>query len=182
MPNPELVRVMDYILNRCDEQAIDAVAAAVVRRRRELAMFGGANLPDAKKTARDISARINAGASIEGMRETVRDMAVRIIRREAPELTDGQVAELTDAWIPGGGRELPAELLLEMVDQFVSFSSGSMSAAEDKKLRDELGAWPERYWKAFPGAVKLIVKDYLNGEINEKAYRSKVAAALSFEE
>ncbi|MDR2663713.1 MAG: hypothetical protein LBC31_12025 [Treponema sp.] len=183
MSNPELVRVMDYILNRCDEQAIDAVAAAVVRRRRELAMFGGAaNLPDAKKTARDLSGRINAGASIEGMRETVRDMAVRIIRREAPELTDEQIAELTDAWIPRGGRELPAELLLEMVDQFVGFSTGSMSAAEDKKLRDEMGAWPERYWKAFPGAVKMIVKDYLNGEINEKAYRSKVAAALSFGE
>jgi hypothetical protein len=172
---------MDYILNRCDEQAIEAVAAAVVRRRRELAMFGGAaNLPDAKKMARDLSAQINAGASIEGMRETVRNMAVRIIRREAPELTDEQVAELTNAWIPGGGRELPAELLLEMVDQFVSFSTGSMGAAEDKKLRDEMGAWPDRYWKAFPGAVKLIVKDYLNGEINEKTYRSKVAAALSF--
>jgi hypothetical protein len=182
MANSELVRVMDFILNRCDEQAIDAVAAAVVRRRKELSMFGGAaNLPDTKKMARELSGQINAGASIEGLRETVRDMAVRIIRREAPELTDEQIAELTTAWIPGGGGELPAELLLEMIDQFVSFSAGSMSAAEDKKLRSEMGAWPERYWKAFPGAVKLIVKDYLNGGINEKAYRSKIAAALSFE-
>ena len=185
MAESELVRVMDYILNRCDEKAIEAVSAAVVRRRRELSMFGSAAaMPDPKKMAQEISGQINMGASIEGMRETVRNMAVRMIRQEAPELTDEQVAELTAAWIPdrtsgAGNASLPSEMLLEMVDQFVSFSSGAMSAADDKKLRQELGTWPERYWKAFPEVVKIIVKDYLNGEINNKTYRSKIAAALS---
>jgi hypothetical protein len=187
MANPELVRVMDYILNRCDEKAIDAVAAAVVRRRRELAMFGGnANLPDTKKMARELSGQINAAANIDGLRETVRNMAVRIIRREAPELTEEQIAVLTAAWIPGRTASHapgpPPDMLLEMADQFVSFSTGSMSETEDKKLRNEMGAWPERYWKAFPEVIRLIVRDYLDGEINEKAYRSKIAAALSFEE
>jgi hypothetical protein len=144
-------------------------------------------MPDPKQMARDISRQINTGASIEGMRETVRNMAVRIIRQEAPELNDEQIAELTAAWIPGGsapgvqGNTVPPEMLLEMIDQFVSFSSGSMSTADDKRLRKELGTWPERYWKSFPDVVRLIIKDYLNGETNEKAYRSKIAAALSFE-
>jgi hypothetical protein len=186
MANSELVRVMDYILNRCDTKSIEAVAAAVVRRRRELEMFGDASMPDPKQMARDISGQINMGASIDGMRETIRNMAVRIIRQEAPELTDAQIAELTAAWIPssrpGGSAAsgLPPDVLLEMIDQFVSFSSGQMSAADDKKLRKEMGAWPERFWKAFPEVVKLIIKDYLNGEIGEKTYRSKIAAALSF--
>jgi len=185
--NPELVRAMDYILNRCDEKSIDAVAAAVVRRRRELAMFGGAaNLPDPKKMAREVSGQINMGASIEGMRETVRNMAVKMLRQEAPELTDEQIASLTAAWIPDKssqpGSDLPQDMLLEMIDQFVAFSTGSMAKAEENKLRSEMGAWPERYWKAFPDVIKLIVKDYLNGEINEKIYRSKIATALSFEE
>jgi hypothetical protein len=174
---------MDYILNRCDEKSIDAVAAAVVRRRRDLTAFGGAaNLPDPKKMARELSEQINTGASMNGLRETVRDMAVKIIRQEAPELNEEQIAGLTSAWIPDrssrSSGELPPDMLLEMVDQFVSFSTGSMSNAEDNKLRQEMGAWPERYWKAFPEVVKLIVKDYLDGEINEKAYRSKIAAAL----
>jgi hypothetical protein len=192
MANPELVRVMDYILNRCDEQAIEAVAAAVVRRRRELAMFGGAaNLPDPKKMARELSGQINMGASLEGLRETVRNMAVRIIRQEAPELGDEQIAQLTAAWVPEGGpsarashegSDMPPGMLLEMADQFVRFSSGVMPQGEDRQLRAELGAWPERYWKAFPGVVKIIIKDYLDGEINEKAYRSKIAAALSLGE
>jgi hypothetical protein len=71
---------------------------------------------------------------------------------------------------------------MEMTDQFVRFSTGAMAEDEDKKLRGDLGAWPDRYWKAFPGVIKIIVKDYLNGEYNEKAYRAKLAAALSFNE
>ncbi|MCL1928108.1 MAG: hypothetical protein FWG07_04885 [Treponema sp.] len=183
MANSELVRVMDYILNRCDRKSIEAVAAAVVRRRRELDMFGD-SMPDPKKMARELSGQINAGASIEGMRETVRNMAVRIIRQEAPELTDEQIAELTAAWIPNRtanpSGSVPPEMLLEMVDQFISFSTGQMSKADDIKLRNEIGAWTERYWKVFPEVIKIIIKDYLNGEITEKAYRSKIAAALSF--
>ena len=187
MANPELVRVMDYILNRCDEKSIEAVAAAVVRRRRDLAAFGS-NMPDPKKMARELSGQINIGASIDGMRETIRNMAVRIIRQEAPELNDEQIAELTAAWIPGSAgsssdsqqSNVPPDMLLEMIDQFVSFSSGTMSQAEDNKLRNELGTWPERYWNSFPKVIQLIIKDYLNGEINEKTYRSKIVTALSF--
>lgn len=184
MANSELVRTMDYILNRCDRKSIEAVSAAVVRRRRDLDLFGD-SMPDPKQMARDISGQINMGASIDGMRETIRNMAVRIIRQEAQELSDEQVAELTAAWIPGSHHEetgsggLPQEMLLEMIDQFVRFSSGQMSEADNRKLRKELGAWPERYWKAFPEVTKIIIKDYLNGEINEKIYRSKIAAALS---
>jgi hypothetical protein len=172
---------MDYILNRCDEKSIDAVAAAVVRRRRELAMFGGtANLPDPKKMAREVSGQINVGASIDGLRETVRNMALRIIRQEAPELSEDQIAELAATWIPGGSKDraLPPDLIREMADQFVSFSTRRMSAAEEQRLRKEMGDWPQRYWKALPGVVRLLITDYLNGEIGEKEYLSKLDSAL----
>ncbi|MDR0448009.1 MAG: hypothetical protein LBH07_05015 [Treponema sp.] len=181
MANKELVDVIDYILNRCDEKSIDAVAAAVVRRRKELTMFGG-NFPDPKEMAKEISGQINPGASLEGMRETVRNMAVRIIRQEAPELNDKQIAELTAAWIPDRSEgTIPSNVLLEMIDQFVRYSSGRMQKADDNKLRAELGDWPQRYWKVFPEIVKIIIKEYLNGEIDKKAYLSKIAAALSIE-
>ena len=184
MANQELVRVMDYILNRCDRKSIEAIAAAVVRRRRELEMFGD-SIPDPRKMAHDLSSQINMGASLDGMRETVRNMAVRIIRQEAPELSDAQIAELTAAWIPDRSSapvgNVPSEMLLEMIDQFVSFSTGQMSAEDDKKLRKEMGVWTERYWKAFPEVIKMIIKDYLNGEMPEKSYRAKIAAALSFD-
>jgi hypothetical protein len=189
MPNPELVKVLDYILNRCDEAAIEAVAAAVVRRRRDLALFGGTqNLPDPGRMARELSSQVNIGASIDGLRDSIRSMAVRIIKQEAPELTDAQIDELSRAWIPepsrGGGsaEKLPRELLLSMIDQFVVFSQGRMSKAEDAELRNEMGSWPERYWKAFPPVVRLIITDYVKGETGEKEFRSKLETAVNIAE
>jgi hypothetical protein len=108
-------------------------------------------------------------------------MAVRIIRQEAPELSDAQVDELTRAWIPGGGEgtRLPSDMLESMIDQFVSFSQGTMSKTEEKGLRNELDAWPDRYWKAFPQVVRLVIRDYLKGEMGEKEFKSKISAALA---
>jgi hypothetical protein len=183
MADPELVRVMDYILNRCDEGAIEAVAAAVVRRRRDLALFGGmGRIPDPAAAARAVLSQVNIGASLEGVRETVRSMAAGIIRREAPAMPEEEVAALTRAWVPGpeeAGPALPPELLASMVDQFVTFSQGRMGREEDQDLRAELGAWPERYWKAFPPVVRLIVTDYLKNDVSEGEFRSRLETALA---
>jgi hypothetical protein len=189
MADPELVRVLDYILNRSDEASIEAVAAAVVRRRRDLSLFGSQKIPDPRKWAREFSSGVNAGIGMEGLKETVRSMAVRIIQREAPELTEEQIDQLTRAWIPqsqtGGGDEADArsaaspDLLSAMVDQFVSFSQGRMSKAEDSGLRAEMGAWPERYWKLFPPVIKLIINDYLKGDIKAEEFHTKIETALA---
>jgi hypothetical protein len=191
MPNPELIQTLDYIMNRCDEAAIEAVAAAVLRRRRELAMFGGVlNLPDPHKTARNLSASLDISGAIKGLRQSVRDMALRIIKQEAPELSDEQVKELGDAWIPeepgegppGKGRgALPEDLLRSMIDQFVAFSWGNMEKGEDQGLRAELGPWPQRYWKAFPPVIRRFITDYLKGEIGEKDFRAKIDTAHSMD-
>ena len=186
---------MDYILNRCDRKSIEAVAAAVVRRRRELDLFGD-SMPDPRQMARDVSSQINMGASIEGMRETIRNMAVRIIRQEAPELTDDQIDELTRAWIPSeiGGRKsagklnnknsqettggVPRNLLASMIDQFISFSLGQMEEEEDQALRREMGPWPDKYWKSFPQVIRLLISDYLKGEISESDFNIRIELAL----
>jgi hypothetical protein len=186
--NPELAQTLDYILNRCNEDAVEIVAAAVLRRRRDLTMFGGVlNLPDPRKTAQELSTRVDIGGTIRGLKKSVRDMALRIIKQEAPELSGEQIQELTDAWIPespaGGPRRsgpaLPEDLLRSMISQFTAFSQGTMEQGEDQGLRAELGPWPERYWKAFPPVIRLFITDYLKGEIGEKDFLSKIDAALS---
>jgi hypothetical protein len=194
MANPELIRVMDYILNRCDEKDIEAVAAAVVRRRRDLTMFGGAQkLPDPRKMAQDLSAQINIGANIDGLKDTIRNMAVRIIRQEAPELTDSQVDELTRAWVPakknagaensggeaGGNKQLPPDVLESMIDQFTAYSQGRMPAGEDANLRTEIGSWPERYWNAFPPVIRSLISDFLKGELPEEEFNAKIKTACA---
>jgi hypothetical protein len=189
MANPELIRTLDFILNRCDEVSIDAVAEAVVRRRRELTMFGSKEkLPDPRRMAQELSEQINTGAGIEGLRQTIRDMAVRIIKQQAPELDDKQIAVLTSAWIGGAKPEasetpvpdLPPDLLFVMVSQFVKYSLGRMSESEEKRLRSEIDSWPERYWKAFPELIQLIVKDFVEGETTEDEFNNKLQNALAF--
>jgi len=189
MANPELVQALDYILNRSDEASIEVLAAAVVRRRRDIGMFGGVvNMPNPRRMAKELSSQINTsiGGGVEDLRKSIREMAIRIIRQEAPELSDEQIAALSSEWIPETGSnnsgpsssKMPRDMLASMIDQFVSFSRGTMKSTEDKQLRNELGSWPERYWKAFPPVVRSIISEYLKDQISEKEFNSKIGIAL----
>jgi len=193
MSNQELARTLDYILNRCNERDIEAVAAAVVRRRRDIALFGSMPVaPDPGSLAKEITAQLNIDGNIENLKESIRDYAIRIIRQQAPELTDKQVEELTGAWIPdkaSGARRgkkqaghfddsVPRDLLASMVDQFVSYSLGRMEEEEDNALRREMGPWPDKYWNAFPQVIRLLVKDFLKGEMDETDFNTRMGLAL----
>jgi len=191
MPREELVQTLDYILNRCNERDIEAIAAAVIRRRKDIAMFGSMPVaPNPRAMAEELSSQLNIEGSIEGLKTSVRDYVIRIIRQQAPELTDRQIEELTRAWVPenssgagkGGddsaGRSVPKKALASMVGQFVAFSLGRMEEEEDKALRGEMGPWPDKYWKAFPQVVRLLITDFLKGEINEQDFNTRLGLAL----
>ena len=186
MAKEELVRTLDFILNRCNEQEIEAVAAAIIRRRREIAMFGSMPVaPDARSMAKELSSQLNIEGSIEGLKNSVRDFAIRTIKQEAPELTEDQIEQLTSAWIPDinkpekeSGNSIPQNVLASMIDQFVSFSMGRMDEEEDHALRGEMGAWPDKYWKAFPQVIRLLLSDYIKGEINENDFNTRLGLAL----
>ena len=184
MADPELVSTLDYILNRCDEKSIEAVATAVVRRKKELAMFGSiSTLPNPGRLAKELSSQFNLDGVIDGLQRNIRDYAIRIIRQEAPELTDDQINELAGTWIPENKNQnenngIPQSVLISMIDQFISFSLGRMEKEEDHALRKEMGAWPDKYWKSFPNQIRLIITDYLKGKIEEKDFNTRISLAL----
>jgi len=187
------VRTLDYILNRCNERDIEAVSAAVIRRRRDIALFGSMPVaPDPGGMAKEITAQLNIEGNIEGVKNGIRDYAIRIIKQQAPELTDKQIEELTRSWIPektsgaksmekqksGFDESIPRNILTSMVDQFVSFSLGRMEEEEDNALRREMGPWPDKYWNAFPNVVRLLLKDFLKGEMDETDFNTRMGLAL----
>jgi hypothetical protein len=188
MASRELAQTLDYILNRCNERDIEAVAEAVVRRRRDIAMFGSVpEIPDPRRLAEEISSQLDIEGSIESLKNSVRDYAIRTIRQQAPELTDKQIEELTAAWIPGEqssgeytfrDQSIPRDLLTSMIDQFVSFSLGRMEEKEDHALRKDIGPWPDRYWKAFPSVIRSLITDFLKGEMSEADFNTRVGLAL----
>ena len=120
---------------------------------------------------------------MEGMRKSVREMMVRILKEHAPELNKKQINELCDAWLPDGvknsaGASLPNDVLLSMIEQFISFSRGEMNEQVDKNLREQMGAWPSRYWDAFPPVIRRIVTDFLKDKITDKEFKQKIVIAL----
>jgi hypothetical protein len=70
-------------------------------------------------------------------------------------------------------------MLESMVGQFVAYSLGRMPRAEDQNLRDEMGAWPERYWNAFPPVVRALITDLVKGKITESEFNGKVKTAFA---
>ncbi len=99
---PELMAVLDYVLNRCTLREIDALEAAVERRRRDLSAQSGVISLDPARAARSMSATVqkSINESMDSIRGTFRQFAVDTIRKEAPELSDEQMAALVDSWIP----------------------------------------------------------------------------------
>jgi hypothetical protein len=187
MADPGLLQALNYILNRSNEASIEALAEAVVRRRRDLTVFNSiGNIPDPQKMAEEITQKINTGlgSGIEGMRRSVQEMIIKILKEHAPELNEKQINELCQAWLPDHGIEakkegaLPGDVLLSMIEQFVSFSNGEMKESVDKNLREEMGAWPQRYWNAFPPVVRQIITDYLKDKISSKDFKSRIVIAL----
>jgi hypothetical protein len=142
--------------------------------------------------AKERTAQGKIDGNIGGRKKSIRDYAIRIIRQQAPELTDEQIEDLTRAWIPekasgarsgrkraGGLNEsVPRDLMASMVDQFVSFSLGRMEEEEDNALRREMGAWPDKYWNAFPQVIRLLIKDFLKGEMDETDFNMRMGLAL----
>lgn len=188
MADPGLLKALDYILNQSNEISLDALTEAVVRRRRELTIFNAVgNIPDPQRMAKEITEKINTGigGGIESMKKSVQDMIIKLLKEHAPELTEDQINELCQAWLPDragtkkdSSGNLPPDVCLSMIEQFVSFSCGEMKESVDKNLREEIGAWPQRYWNTFPPVVRSIITDYLKNKITEKDYKSRIVIAL----
>jgi hypothetical protein len=140
-------------------------------------------MPDPTRWAHQAASDLSGGSGLAGIRDTVRSMAVRILRREAPELTEAQLEELLAAWVPdpsGPQAEsgLSPQVLAAMIDQFIAYSQGTLVEAEEAELRRSMADWPERYWRAFPALVRSLLTAYLRENMTEKEFRSKLRAAL----
>jgi hypothetical protein len=190
---------LDYILNRANVREIDAFAAAIERRQGQINGVINGSMPftpeeAAKKMSESIYASIDA--SMDGVRHTFRDYAADILQKEAPELSKEQIIGLVDSWIPqssgvrgknrraslvknGSVQGIPADLLYEMVIQFVSYSLGEMSVETQRSLTAAMHNWTESYWRRFPTGIKQEIKAFLNGETTSGEFQGHLCEMLS---
>ena len=75
MQRDEFMAVLDFILNKCDVRQIDAIEAAVIRRKKNLGSLSGLTSSDPSKMASEMTASINKSiaSSIDGMTDSIRD-------------------------------------------------------------------------------------------------------------
>jgi hypothetical protein len=189
MSRKELESVLDYILNRAEEAEFEVIRKAIERRiadRRSFARVGGIGpLGSAKKMARDIQEQV--GFSLDSVRGTVREFVADIIRKNAPEVTEEQLAELLEAYVPDPTKtparakpvsRVPPEAMLGMVNQFVEYSEGRMPPSKQRELWETMPRWQDEYWAAFPAEVKALVKGYLESRIDGDTFGAALLSVL----
>lgn len=176
MSEKKLHAVIDFILNQADEREIEAISASLKRRQEDIKFPGPQNIG---KMAQNMASSINrqVESSVGQVHDIVKGAVADIIRKEAPELSEKQVEQLLQAWIPGEGeqqtspgRVLPGDVLLTMIKQFVKYSTGSMSVAEQSSLAEAITDWPKKYWENFPGKIQELLSKFLKGQMDSDAF------------
>jgi len=178
MERDELFRLVDAILNKTSEADMEVIQEAIKRReQRSDSDRPGSISPEriAMQASQQISNQMSYSRdSIRGM---VQKFAADIIRQNAPELSEDQIHELLDEWVPDPetqqqkeekGRQLPGDVLITMARQFISFAEGKMPPSEQAKLREEISDWHNSYWEWFPKSVREAIALYLKGIIEEE--------------
>ena len=184
MSEGKLHAVIDYILNQADEREIEAISASIKRRKADLKLPGTHNIG---KMAQNMSSNINkqVESSVGQVRDIVKGAVADIIRKEAPELSEEQVKQLLQAWIPAEGEQhnipstgLPGDVMLTMIKQFIKYSTGSMSVAEQNSLAEAITDWPKKYWEKFPGKIQELLSRFLKGQMDSDDFWNSVQTQI----
>lgn len=180
MSEKKLHAVIDFILNQADEREIEAISASIKRRQSDSELPGTHNIG---KMAQNMASSINkqVESSVGQVRDIVKGAVADIIRKEAPELSEEQVEQLLKAWIPAEGEQhnttstgLPGDVMLTMIKQFIKYSTGSMSVAEQNSLAEAITDWPKKYWEKFPGKIQELLSKFLKGQMDSDAFWNSV--------
>ncbi|MEL3901240.1 MAG: hypothetical protein P1P60_00175 [Treponema phagedenis] len=188
--------VLDYILNKADTKELEVFIAAIERRKNSVhSSLSGITL-DPEQAAKKMSEAVYASidASMDSVRKTFREYAAGLLEKEAPELSRDRLDYLLDSWIPsvsgtaknirrslaqnGTVQGIPADLLHEMIIQFVSYSLGEMPADTQRELDSAMQNWTRTYWQRFPTGVRQEIKSFLSGEISSGAFQRNIRELL----
>jgi len=197
MPRAQLEAILDFILNKADDSEFEVIRKACERRVRDKTAFAslGGEGPGAMARRMAGELQTNVGATMDSVRATMKGFVADIIRKNAPEVSEEQLATLLDEYVPEPGspsaaakmaaekaeREasaLPPEALIGMVRSFVAYSEDRMPPSRQRELWESSPRWQDEYWAAFPAEIKALVKAYLEGKIDGDTFGTAVLSIL----
>jgi len=185
----DLFFIVNAILNDAVDADVEVIIEALKRRAkgRNTGAFRGIN---PGKLAKESASMINKQMSYSTgtLRTMIRNFAVDLIKKEAPELNEEQISELLEEWIPDDGKQknkdgtvLPPDVLLTMIKQFLSYSSGTMAPSEQIELENQIPDWQRAYWKRIPAGIKTVLSLFLQGKIDSRECWDQIYADLDLE-
>lgn len=193
MSRKELEAILDYILNKADEAEFEVIMKACERRAKDNSFArvnGMGPLGNAKQLAASVEKQM--GYSLDGIRGTVRGYVAEMIRREAPDISEADLNALLEAYVPDPAKaqaaeakrktekasSIPPEVLLQMVTQFVEYSSGEMAPSRQQSLWEQMPRWQDEYWETFSPEIKALIKGYLEGKLDGDSFTTAVLSIL----
>ncbi len=187
MERDELFEIVDAIMNKATDADVEVIIEALKRRGKSAGRgtFRGVDPGRlAKESAKALGSQMSY--SVEGIRKMIQNFAVDVIRKEAPELNEEQISELLEAWVPDPGKgpeqpSLPPDVLLTMIQQFVSYSTGSMSATEQMELEHQIPDWQRKYWEKMPTGIRSVISLYVKGKIDADTCWERIYSDLDLD-
>ena len=178
--NPELHRIVDYILNRAGPGELDVLRAALDRRQGSEVQSGRPEDMDFQEMARrTISGHdgLQGHMQMPDVKSMTRRLVTGMLKAEAPGISDQEVEILLDRWVPdpekqsaGREAELPRDVFYNMVRQFLHYSDGRMTDRELRQLKEAMHDWPKRYWEVFSDRTRHLLAHCIEGKISEDAF------------
>jgi hypothetical protein len=129
---------------------------------------------------RDMAENISRqmGITSNQIKESARELVAQMVLQYDPYISDEKLKALVDHMVQGkkAAPQVPAPLLLDMISQFVDYSLGRMTAAEQSGLPE---GWTAKYWEHFPESIQRLISALLKEEIPESKFRMAVVRALT---
>lgn len=172
MSNNTITEILEFILRRATRYELDLVSEAL-RKRKERDSTLGMGQIDVNQMARTMAEDIEKQMGLGGdaVHEMSRRLVADMVRMEKPEIPERELEALLNQWVPGrSGKktgEIPREMLLAMITQFVSYSLGEISEEEKKQFPK---GWHKKYWEAFPSDIQVLIRDYILGKIGKSQF------------
>lgn len=188
MASQELKAALEFILNGANDAEFEVLVKAVQRRQRDRHLFSGMGGLNPNQSAKAMAGQLQERVgSLDSVKAMTRDFVAQLIRKEAPEIPEADLAALLDSYThrieDGQAAKAPAkpdnpQLVLSMLRNFVSYSLGSMPASEQAGLWESMPRWQEEYWKAFSPEIKAFTEALLEGRLGIEDYWSVVYSLL----
>jgi len=179
-----LYTVIEFILNRATSAQLEVIAEALKRRQKPGKELGGISPRGmAENMAEQVKEQLGGMLDVHAIsRQIVSDL----IRQKEPNISDEDLEVLLKNWLPGSARseseetaeqeQIPPDLLITMVSQYVSARRGTLAPQEQGKLPEN---WQSRYWESFPEQLRAQIRAHLSGQLNEVDFWDSVISSLN---